>query len=309
MAIATAAALGAGISSIGAIAGGIGGIAGAIGGAQGKRENRTGMENASSTSGINLGPASQLEQQSAANLQSNFSQLEQFANLGPGGADVSAGVGASRDLASLLQQYQQTGGAPSSQDILQGNQFASTQFAGQRLGAQQAALEASQQFAQQAAIQGRGGLDPVFRNKVAQQQQQQEAIIGAQQNAFGAQQAQQMSQNRLGFAAQRANVLGGLATQALSNRQALVGMGSQIQSAERNFRLASGQKYDTKSGSSGASTENPGGILGAISGGFGGLAAGVQGVSGLQKLFANAPQQDITQRPDIISGKGTWGGT
>lgn len=290
----------AALPAIAGIAGGVGSVAGAIGGAMGKNSST----NTSNTSGIRLGQASGLEQQAGQNISDQFGQLSSLTAQGPGAEDVSAGTQSSRDLASLLQQYQQTGGAPSSQDISQGQSFAGQMFAGQRLGAQQAALEANQQFSQQAAIQGRGGLDPVFRNKVAQQQQQQEALIGAQQNAFGAQQAQQFSQNRLGFAGQRANVLGGLATQAMSNRQTLLGLGSQIQNAERNFRLAGAEKY----GSGAQQDTAPGNPLGGISGGLGGFAAGVQGVQGLSKMFA-PPQysqkdlSNLTAMNDAMYGR------
>ncbi len=285
----------AALPAIASVAGGIGSAVGAVGGLLGKNTSGASGE----TSGIRLGSASGLEQQATGAIGANFDQLQQFTDLGPGASDVTAGLGANRDLAALLQQYQQTGGAPSSQDIGQAQSFAGQMFAGQRIGAQQSALEAQQQFSQQAAIQGRGGLDPIFRNKVAQQQQQQEALIGANQGAFAAQQAQQFSQNRLGFAAQRSNVLGGLASQALSNRQALVGMGSQLQAAERNFRLASGEKYGTGS----KTNSEPGGPLQALSGGLSGFASGVQAVGGIAKLFpadttgssANNPVVDGTR--------------
>jgi hypothetical protein len=274
-----------GIATTAAIIGGVGSVAGAIGGAMGSKKTTTTDEKSSTTGGLRLGAASAQEQAATGTVSTNFSQLQDFANLGPGASDVTAGTGASRDLASLLQQYQQSGGAPSSQDIEQGQSFAGRMFAAQRLGAQQASMEAQQQFAQQAAIQGRGGLDPIFRNKVAQEQQRAEAMIGAQQNAFASQQAQQFSDRRLDFAGKRAQVLGGLATQALSNRQALVGMGSQIQAAERNFRLATAEKYGTSAGNKTSVEETPGSVMGAISGGLGGLSAGIGAVGGLGKMF------------------------
>jgi hypothetical protein len=273
------------IGTTAAIIAGGAALAGGIAGAIPKKETTSNQSTttSSSTSSVNAGTATAQEQAAGGAISSNFSQLQDFSNLGPGASDVSAGVGASRDLASLLQQYQQSGGAPSAQDIQQGQSFAGQMFAGQRLGAQQASLEAQQQYAQQAAIQGRGGLDPIFRNKVAQEQQRAEAMIGAQQNAFGAQQAQQFSQNRLGFASQRANVLGGLATQALSNRQALVGMGSQIEAAERNFRLqtATRSQSGTQDTSGTSTKESGGGVGGAISGALGGLGSGLGIASGI----------------------------
>lgn len=263
--------------------------------------NRSGGSNTSDSS-VNLGPASGLEQASGSSIADNFNQYQQYSDLGPGASDVSAGVGANRDLAALLQQYQQSGGAPSGQDIGQANQYANQLFAGQRVGAQQSALQAQQQFQAQAAIQGRGGLDPVFQNKVAQQQQQQEALINANQGAFAAQSAQQFSQNRLGYAAQRSNVLGGLASQALSNRQALVSMGSQLQSAERNFRLASANRSTT-----GQSTQTSGGGLGgAITGGLAGLGAGLGLMNQLTAPQPQAPQASVPQANQPSLGNYTF---
>lgn len=280
--------------------------AGAISGAMGKGSSKQETGTSSSTTSIDAGQAGATEQQSGQSVNSNFSQLQDFANLGPGASDVTAGVGASRDLATLLQQYQQTGGAPSQQDIQQGQGYAGKMFAGQRLGAQQAGIEAQQQFAQQAAIQGRGGLDPIFRNKVAQQQQQTEAQIGAAEGAFGAQQAQQFSQNRLGFASQRANVLGGLATQALSNRQALVGMGSQIQAAERNFRLATATKTTSGTTSGAGGSQEGGGVGGAITGGLAGLGAGASIAGGFPSMGAGGsgtpPQVGSSANNPFLNG-------
>lgn len=278
MAIAASTAIGLGIAAVSA---GVG-VAGAV---KGSSKGETSSKSDVST--VDAGQATAAENAAGAGINTGFSQFSDLVQAGPGASDVTAGVGASRDLADLLKQYQQTGGAPSQQDQSQANTFAGQMFAGQRLGAQQAAIEANQTYAQQAAIQGRGGLDPIFRNKVAQQQQQSEQMIGAQQGAFAAQQSQQFSQNRLDFAGKRASVLGGLATQALSNRQALVGMGSQIQSAERQFRLATATRTGTGQGA--GTTVTPGSALNGLSAGLAGLGT----MAGMYKsLPSETPGQD-----------------
>lgn len=278
MAIATSTAIGLGIAAVSA---GVG-VAGAVD--KGKKQEAT-TSTKSDVSTVDAGTATDAETQAGSAIGSNFQTLQDFTNLGPGANDVTEGVGASRDLAALLRQYQESGGAPSAQDQSQAGSFASSIFASRRLGAQQAGIEANQEYAKAAAIQGRGGLDPIFRNKVAQQQQQNEQMIGADQAAFTANTANQFSQNRLGFANQRANVLGGLATQALSNRQALVGMGSQIQSAERNFRLATATRTGTGQGS-GTSVGSSGSSLGnGIAGGLAGFGAGLGAVKGFNDFM------------------------
>lgn len=291
------AAIPAAMSAIGSVAGAVGGVAGAIGGIGGKKTAETTTSQTSATSGLRLTGPSALEQQATAGTAGSFADLQGLLAQGPGATDVTAGTQSSRDLAALLQQYQQTGGMPSAQDIAQAQGFAGQMFAGQRLGAQQATLEAQQQYAQQAAIQGRGGLDPILRNKLAEQQRMQEQQIGAQQMAFGAQQAQGISQNRLAFAGQRANVLGGLASQAMSNRQALLSMGSQLQAAERNFRLATAEKYGTETKTGTATKEEPGGLLGGITGAMAGAGAGVQGVQGLANLWKSPVNPEIGGAP------------
>src|SRR4051812_13648096 len=89
--------------------------AGAIAGASDKKSTsstNTDMNN-TSTSSVDAGSANANEQAATSAIGSNFSSLQGLINLGPGAQDVTNSTGASRDLATLLQQYQQTGGAPS----------------------------------------------------------------------------------------------------------------------------------------------------------------------------------------------------
>ena len=262
--------------TIGTIGSAVGGIAGAIGGAQGDTKG--------SSSQLLLGQEGAQEGQGREAAQQGLAGFKDLINQGPGAQDVTAGLGAQRDLASQLQQYSQQGAIPSAEDIQQQNQLAGQLFAGRRQAITGAFAEQSQQAAQQAALMGRNPLDPVLRNKLAQQQTQQLNQLSADQGSFATQQALQQPQQRLGFAQQRAQILGGLATQALSNRQALAQLGSQLQQQQQNFRLSAAGKQSTET--------SGGGLQGALTGAIGGIGAGAglgkiaQGFGGMQ------PQQN-----------------
>lgn len=246
-------------------------VAGAIGGGSGSPS--------SASSSKNLSKAGSLENQADQSNQGNLTTLNQMANAGPGVSDVTAGSQSQRDLASMLQSYQNGGNIPTGQDISRANNYASQQFGAQKLGIQQNFQDAQQQYAQQAQIQGRNSLDPVFRNKQNIEQERQMQMLGAQQGQFASQFAMQQPEQRLNYAGQRASVLGGLASQAMSNRQALLGMGNQIQQGQQNFRLgAAGQSSQSSQG---------GGLGGAISGGIGGLGTGLSTAQGLQNMFGS----------------------
>lgn len=256
------------LAAIPALISTVGGVVGAVAGAipKGSSQDTT----------RNIGPAGALENQGNAASSQSLSELQGLVGQGPGANDVAAGSQSSRDLASMLQQYQNGGNIPGAQDISNANNFASKAFQSQRLGIQQNFQEAQQQYSQQAAIQGRNSLDPVFRNKQNIEMERQQAMLGAQQGQFANQFAMQQPEQRLNFAGQRATVLGGLASQAMSNRQALFNMGNQLSSREQNFRL--GASGSSTTGSSG------GGAGGAISGGIMGLGAGLSAANQLQNF-------------------------
>lgn len=261
MAIGTALAIGSGIA----------GVAGAVAGA---------LKGAGKSS-VQLAPQSALGAQGEAQASQSMSQFADLVGQGPGAQDVAAGVGSQRDLASLLQQYQQSGGIPSAQDVSQSQSFAGAVFGGQRAALRDSFLEQSQGAAQQAALMGRSPLDPVLRNKLAQEQTRQGRQLEAQQGSFAAQYAQQQPEKRLGFAQGRANVLGGLATQAMANRQALFSMGQNALQTDNQMRLGSASK---------SQTSGQEGVFNAISGGLGALGSGLKASSSLMGLF-NTPDQ------------------
>jgi hypothetical protein len=223
-----------------------------------------------SSSSKSSGPISGLGNQAGGVLGQTLNDTQSLVNAGPGQSDVSAGLTGQRDLASMLQQYQQGGSMPSADDISQQEGLAGRLFAGRRAAVTGNFKEQEQQYAQQAALQGRNPLDPVFRNKQAQEQEKQLNQLGAEQSSFATQQAINQPMQRLGFAQQRAQVLGGLASQALANRQMLSGMGSQIRGQEMNFAAGQGS----------TSRQTGGGLGGAISGGLAGIGQGIGVLNG-----------------------------
>lgn len=255
MAIATGTAL--------AIAGGAA-LAGAIGGAMDKK----------TSSRLNVGAASGLEDAASSGISSDYDTMRRYADAGPGAGDISAGTGASRDLAAMLDQYSKSGGIPGAADITSAQNLAGGLFQGQRMALQQNFMDQETESARNAAISGRGANDPVLRNKLAQEKTRQQMLLDANQGSLSQQLAMQMPGQKLGYASQRANVLQGLASQAMSNRQALLSIGEGIQSNERNFRIATATKENTQHG----------GVGGAISGGLAGLGAGMSAVSGMGGL-------------------------
>jgi hypothetical protein len=258
------AAIPAGIAALG------GALAGGIGGALGSSKTTE------QTSGINMAPASALENQGSSTMGSSLAQFGQMVNAGPGQSDITNSANAQRSLADMFQQYSQSGGLPSQGDINSSNGIAQQMFAPQQVGMQQAFTDQTINANRQAALMGRSMNDPILAAKLATEQTRQQAMLGAQQGQFAQQYALQLPQQRLQYAQQGASVLDGLATQAMKNRIALASMGESAMSDERNFRIQSGQRVGTSTEKSG------GGIGGAISGALGG--AGAIG-SGLMNLF------------------------
>ena len=198
-------------------------------------------------------------------LQDLFGQLQGLVGAGPGQADVTAGLGAQRDLAAMLQGLTETGGVPGQEDIATAGRFAGDIFAGRETALRQQFEDEAEQANIAAAGLGRDINDPILRAQLVERRGRLEDVLGAEKQGFTAQFALGLPQQRLGFAAQRAGILGDLGSQALSNRAALFGMGNQALNAERQFRLASATR----------TTEQPGSFGGALTGAIGGAGAGV----------------------------------
>jgi hypothetical protein len=185
-------------------------------------------------------------------------------------------------LANLDKLLLELGQAPSQQRIDQSNQLANALFAPQETALSQALAEQTNQYAARAAQLGRSSADPILAARLAQEQIRQRQSLSAQKGAFAAQEA--MSAPARLFQAQLGG-LGGLSQQAIQNRQAVFGLGSDFANAERNFRLQSAGVVDTGF----ASTEEGGGFKGALTGLLGAAGSGAQLGHMLQSRPSNIP--------------------
>lgn len=234
-------------------------IVGAIaGGQQDKSEQK-------SSSGINLSDPTALENQGKNSLTSAFSDITNMVNAGPGQNDTSAAYNAQQGLAGMLDQFSKGGYQPTDVDISGANGLAAKLFQGQQTALNQSFQNQSQDAARQAALMGRDINDPVLRAKLAYQQTQQQQQLSANQGAWATQYAMQQPMQRLSFMQDKTNLLSGLATQAMANRQALASMGQGIMNNERDFRLQTGTRWGDSTQTSG------GGLKGALMGGMAGL--------------------------------------
>jgi hypothetical protein len=248
-----------------------GALLGAYAGSQKQTSSQT------QTSNVNAGYTTRPEQEATDAISKNFKDLQGMVDLGPGNSDVTAGVESQRSLAKMLESYSQGGYAPTAQDM----ELAKAQTAPQQVALEQQMRSIREQAARQQALAGRGPTDFVFNNKLNQNQLDLTQQLAAQQSQIASQQPFQ----RLGFAENLAQIRSGLASQAMQNRQAILGLGSQIQSAERNFRLGTASRSGTQT------TESGGGTAGAIKGGIAGAGAAM-GVANYFGGPSSAPATD-----------------
>lgn len=245
----------------------------------------------STTTKLNLAPESELEKQVKTASGSSFKELQDLIGQGAGQQDIEAALGSQRGLASLIEQLQASGGRPSQVQTQQAQSFAQDMFAPEEQAVRGGFAEQEQATSQLAARLGRQVNDPVLRAKLAQEQTRQLGQVGARRTAFAAEQAMNAPQRQLSLASTLADVRGGLASQALANRQTLFGLGQQALQAERQFRLGSASQTQTTSSSPG--------LLSAI-GGIGAAVGGIaKGVGAFGNLFGGA---------DSAGGGGAAGG-
>jgi len=216
---------------------------------------------------------SNLEAQAVQSQEDVFGQIGQLTAAGPGQSDITAGLQAQQGYGNLLQQQLGMGGMPSQQQIGAGQDYAQSIFA-----PQQVAL--NQQFNQQrieqqrlAARLGRRMNDPVLANKMAFSQGQLQQQLSSQQGAFAAQTAMSLPERQAMLAEKLANVRGGLASQALQNRVALLSMGQQLAASERDYRRGTSNRLVQTS----QDAWTPGSTELAIAGGLQGLGGSMGG--------------------------------
>lgn len=270
--------------AFGAIAGIAGGLLGALAGGQAdKGRQRTFQDvHLKDIKELNKG-RSDLEAAADTSQLDQFNQLQALLSQGPGQAEVTAGLQSQNDLAALIQSTLAQGGLPNQTQVGQAQTFASQIFDPQRVALQQSFQDQDIAYQRLAARLGRSGADPVLRNKLAQEQTRQLSLLNSQQGAFAAEQAMSQPQRQLQLAEALAQVRGGLASQALQNRQTLLGLGNQLAASERQYRLSAvGRSSDT-------TTTSGGGLGGAISGGLAGIGIGA-GTASLFGSFGSGSQ-------------------
>jgi hypothetical protein len=216
---------------------------------------------------MDLGEETALEGQARKSIGDSFGVFEGMVKAGPGDSDVRAAYGAQKSLADLLLELQ-TNSQPGYKDIEQANSLATNLFQARRLGLQNSFQDQLTQANRSAALMGRDMNDPILRAKLAEAQTRQSSMLDAEQNVFATQQAMNSPFQRFNIAAQRTNLLSGLATQAMQNRQALLGLGSNLMASERQWRMGIAPKTNY--------SESGGGAKGAILGGMAGFGAGMQ---------------------------------
>lgn len=229
-----------------------------------------------STTKINLGPESELEKQVQAGATGQLKDIESLIKGGAGAEDVTAALGSQRGLATLIEQLQASGGMPSQVQTQQAQAFAQDVFAPEEQAVRSGFAEQEQATSQLAARLGRQVNDPVLRAKLAQEQTRQLGQVSARRTAFGAEQAMAAPQRQLALAESLANVRGGLASQALANRQTLFGLGQQALQAERQWRLNTASQTTTTGSSPGLLS-----AIGGVGAAIGSFAKGASALSGL----------------------------
>lgn len=216
----------------------------------------------SSKSGINVAPETDLEKQANPLLGRQLTGMEGLVNAGPGAEAMTGATGAANDYSSLLQRL---GTGTGLLDAQQAGIGGYTQLGNQLYGGLMRQQTAQAQ--QMAARQGRGMNDLMLQNKLGQQRND---LVGS----FAAQQAMAAPGQQAQYMGERNNVMQGLASQAMANRQSLLSAGSTLREQDRAYRINTGERYSNTS-----QTSNPSMMsnLGAIAG----IAGAAFGAGGL----------------------------
>lgn len=258
---ASGAALGSVVPGVGTLIGGaVGGLAGLFG--------------AGGSSSKSLGDLSPSGQNAQGYIDELLKQQYGMLGAGPGQSDVAGAYQSSLDLAKLFQQYAQNGGLPNQQQTDYAGGVANNLYAGQQAQLNNTFTQQRTDANRSAAALGRAPNDPILLAKLAQAQSQQQQVLSGQQRGTAQELALALPGQQLGYAMQGNQLLQGLASQAFSNRAAILGQGQQLVNTERAV-------------TSNTSTQLGGGFGGALSGFVGGAAAGTNN-SFLNNLFSGA---------------------
>lgn len=218
-----------------------------------------------SRSGVNVAPETALEQQINPMLGKQMTGLEGLVGAGPGQQQVTGALGASQDYADMLGKLGQGGGLLAAQQAgIGGYTDIGNQLYGGLMRQQQ--VEASRAGARM----GRGTNDLMLQNKLGQQRMD---LVGS----FAAQQAMAAPGQQAQFMGQRADVMQGLASQAMANRQALMSMGSNLREQDRSYRINTGERY---SNTTQTQTKSPLDTITGVAGGLFGIAGAAANLGG-----------------------------
>lgn len=270
----------------------VGGIAG------GQKDSVTNYQEGGQTSNVNLIDFTRL-QQGQSGLEANaydeqgttFSDLSRLINqLGPGGADIAANGKYQNQFMGQLQDMLQKMNNPTAADSAANFGKAKNVFAPQQVALNQQFEQANTDSNRLAARLGRAGNDPILRNKLMQEKTRQQTMLDAQTGSYAQQLPQQEANNLLTIGGQISNLRQGLATQALTNRQTLLGMGNQLTNSERQYRLNTAQRASTDY----SHGENLSG------GGFKGAVTGAVSTAG-SVMSMGGGMSDVNQKENVVS--------
>lgn len=276
---ATGATIGSAVPGVGTLIGGaVGGLAGLL--------------TSSNSQSNSVGSASPSADKAQGYVDKSLSQQYDFAQAGPGQTDVTNAYQSSLSLAQLFQQYAQTGGLPNQQQTQYAGGVAKNLFAGQQADLNNSFVTQRQQAQQRAAALGRSPDDPVLAAKLATAQTQQQGVLSGQEQGAAQSLALSLPGQQLGYAMQGNQLLQGLASQAFSNRAAILAQGNQIVGADNNLRVKAGTQINTVGG----------GFGNALAGAVGGAAAGTNTGSFFNQL--GSTMSGSTPNP----GASNWAG-
>lgn len=279
-------------------------------------KGQTATQNMSQTSGIKLSEASGLEKQATGDIGSQYDFLKNLLSRGPGAEAVDASNNSQNDFVSMLKGINANGGMPTTEDTRRANSFADQLFAPQQEALNQSFTQQNQDAARLAAQLNRPINDPIIQAKLKQEQMRQSSMLNADRSGFVAQEARNSPFQRLQMQGQLADAQGSLASQAMSNRMQLLNLGNSLQSQERNWRLQTGERYGTASGSqhSGGGLSGAFGNMNSVVGSFGGaigaMGGGFMGQSstgaGATSGSAQPTQQNAATAPGGYASQGGY---
>lgn len=179
------------------------------------------------------------------------------------------------ELGDYLNRLKQTGGVPEAEDYRFATEASQNIFAPQTQALQQSFNDQSTDMNRLAARLGRSVDDPILQAKLRTGFMNQQMQLGSQMTSLRQQLAMRQPERRLGFFGQAADFRRGLASQAMSNRQAIMALGNQgLQNAMTGLGAFGGQK-----------SFGPGGFKGALVGGMAGLEVDAKVLSAMGGMF------------------------